>query len=432
MELNRNQQSKLIILAIAGLILFTLGNFIWRELRAAKVTIVASSPTAQILAAETRTNELVEIGVGRATYKTQNEGTLFITVQEGISQTQTSSPLVKGQTQEVNIELREAVEPEPIANAALSYVYEEGDFVFGVNANTQSLTYFTEGNGVPDVSYLSLPFIKKVEWRDSKNFVFDAFGTGSRAFINGREQPLLVVAEGGEPKIEDFAASEKVRDLLILDEFGVYVGNNGLTSNDWKRIIDVSWTPNNDYQLLSDGTQVYLVETKFSDVYKEGLPDEGLVESIPTGAIVTVISFSGEILDEFSFEVASTVNSVVKKTDTEYLVLTEDELRPIQVTGDGTATTNLILPLFFENATDLALDGDGVLIFNEGGLWLQEEMYLYKVAGLDFGQRYAPNSLQVRDDSIIFSAAITPNEIAKANSDTSNLIFSIPRPSQSQ
>jgi hypothetical protein len=381
------------VLIVVVLVIFVGGLAFWLTNKS-HVSITAPEG-AEILVSENPDEEPESIGTGSAKYSTRKTGDLFIIVKKDGQQTQTSAQLEHRKTKDVNVTLIAQANRQKVADEGLSHIYFGQEFIYGINPNTRSISYFPTGvNQIPDQNYSLLPYASKVIWTDPTNFTFNTYGEGVKQVVGGNLFEDIDEGEGlGLSEFFDFDQAPN-KPLVLLNETGVYL-SDGFSIPGTTEITNLS-SPSGTLAVFADQDQIYLANQTFEEVEEESDKPN------PVESKVSIFGYDGSEKGNIVLPKPQEVNKVELVNNKTYVVLAEDQLYFM----DKDTRDIQSAPYYFANSKDFIVVNNQLLVLNSRGLWKfdTDKKAYYLVSEFQEDEEYVAGSLTTMDDGVYFSS----------------------------
>jgi len=412
-EVIKYKIKKVLITFFALVFMIVVLIFIFIELNKAKLVIITEE-NADIYATQERGAEMVRVGTTKATFKTNSENVVYIEVRSGAAATHTSAEVKRRQTVEVSVDLKEPSSPEKISEGPLSYMHVQGDFVYGINPNTRNFSFrSTKGKGIAPVSFASLPYARKADWIDNKNFVYSSYGRGVGNVISGRNYMFVEQVSHNTKTFLDYAKAPN-RPIVLLSEDGLY-STSSFRSDDFKQIAPFDFV--GSQSMFADSENIYLAIKQFGDEGEGAMP-------VTTSSVLRIFNYQGNNLKNFDLPLDQEVMRVINiDSKGVYAVLTDSQLLLIdKETGD-----HQNIPSYSIEARDIVELNGKIYTLNSNGLWHVDlsTNNQYLIASFPEHQLYTSGSLLVRSGEIFFSTEQDMDVLRADSSMTGSGIYKV-------
>lgn len=411
--LNDVNLRKILGLWVLTVVLIILGVILYRYTTRAVLTINTESGASIHVATEPG-GETKEIGKGSAKYSGKSGQAVYIEVKKDSSTTLFSTILKKG-SQHTDITLKPLADKQPISPGPLSDLYITTDFIYGINPNTNTLSYISrDQEETADVSFIDIPYVDKVDWNNERNFVFKSFSEGVGYTIDGKKQVYTSGEEGDNLTAIDYTYLQQSKKLFLLTENALYIGST-IAGNDLKFVSSVG---EGAPRLTNDSQYTYLTNPTFSEQESE----DSLNNIIKTS--ITVYDSTGTQVKSFNdLQITTEIEKIVFiKQDNIYIALTENEI--FTINDQGTLVT---IPSYLNGAKDLIVSQGKLLTLNAGGVWEYDykNQAQYRVADILESEEYVGNSLTNIDGDLYFSTKLRTDLIFDPKNTATSLIYQI-------
>lgn len=403
---------KSFILMFIGIVLYFLGVFIYRYLTDTRL-VITSEADAQISMAFGQNETFVPIGKSKVTYTQNGSISVFIQAEKDGRTTQKYIAVDDGDKAEMSLSLSPLVQTSKIAGVALSHLLVEDNRVIGINPSSRSISSALRGGGVDgSTKYLEMPFVDKIHWYDSNNFVFNSPRDGVGIFANGSITKRLSLS--GKPLVFGAFTQHEKKPLILMSRDGLYKSDDRGVSV--SKI--VAFTPLGAIHLSSNDNNIFFTNT-LSPEALEG-------SSVPFKTEIKIYNYSGDIEHEFIIEedIGNPVNIVDLSLSNKTVLLTDKNLVFIDKQS-GSYDTVKFHAVSMEDV--VLLSNDRLLLFGSGGLWFfdNNEGQYTLAAALEDGEKYVADSLIVVGDKVYYSVQMSDQALRNPNSTASNAIYEL-------
>lgn len=384
-----------ILLVISGI------TILWRIYSTATFIVVASQGAKIYVKQDS--NDFIEIGSSNAEYKTRRRGTVFFEARLNNQVTQTSLQPKRNTSQNVQLTFQPIVDAQIFANGALTNMFIENNFVYGVNPSTNAVTALPI---IPNTSQPPtvpiLPFLNQVVWINSKNFYAVTLGRGTEKVENNKTS---------EDKLYPYvqiATSNKSAILLSPDGF-YYSQNIDLDKS--TKINDL--IPNSTPQVFADNYYLYsinLIQTKSND-------ESDVLEAKENQ--LTIYNQDGKKQFYLVIPVKTKIYKVSALSNNKIALLTDNQIVLLDL--DTKETT--IKDFSFGEVQDMVFYKNNLLLLGTDGLWQynQATQNYSRIANYPKNQEYVPNSLTILGNTLLLSASADLDAIKKQEKVLNNI-----------
>lgn len=405
---SESRYKKRLLLVAIGIVLYLVGVYVYKYLTDTRV-VISSEDGAEISIAFGQNEAFESIGKSSATYTKNGSLFAFIRAEKDGRVTQKYIAIEDGERTEISLPLEGLVRPSRVADVAMSYLFIEDGVVLGINPDSRSISRATLGGGVEsDIKYLNMPYVNKVHWYDSDNFIFNSSRHGVGAFIDGSIAKRLYLS--GDPKIFGNFSQFEDRPLVLLGLDGIYSSSN--QGRSVSKLINV--IPDGSVYFSSNMEHILLAETMSPETH------EG--EDRQPKTSLRIYSYSGDMVHQFIIndDIGSPVN--IAETDNHFVLLTDRRVVFVDKDSGDLRT----IPFHASTMEDLVVLPNGkLLLFGSDGLWFFDETTdgFMLAAGLAEGEEYVPNSLGVRDNTVHYSVQVSNRALRNPNRTVSNSVY---------
>lgn len=402
-----NKRLLVIIAIFLGGIILILAVLLWWQNYSASTFIISAPENASIFVKQ-NSSSFKEIGKGSVTYKTRSGSTVFFEARQNEQISQKSYSPQSNTTTNVTLDFKPIVIAQPFANGALTNIFTENGFVYGINSNTNSLTaspILPNTSVTPNI--LLLPFLKQIIWKNSTNYYAVTLGRGTQIIENNK------ILDGNLLPYSSIAVGKSNSVLLGQDGYYFAESNN---LNKTKKLNDIK--PQSEPQVFADNTYLYTVSLIFNPTSNE--------DEVPSGKESNFVIYdqNGEQKFNINLPIKDQIYKIIALDSNNIMALTNNQLLFIDL------KTNNITPqdFSFGEVKDMVIYKNKILLLGSGGLWeyIKNSSQYSKVASYPNTQEYVPFSLTVLNDNLFFSARATNEAIKdKTGPTVANNIYKI-------
>lgn len=399
---------KIIIPSVIVLILVSIG--IWLFTLFTTSTINISSPQGSDIFIKQNTSDFVKIGNTNTTYKTRDKSVVIVEARSENQVTQKPITPQPNKTIDITLEFQPLVEAKEFSQGPLTNILIEGGAIYGINPQTNSLAVFTvPPNTKPPTILSTLPNLKQVLWKDSKNYNYVTIGRGTGIVRDG-------VSRDREFNTISGVATYNNKDFILYDNTGFYYSKDSdLTVK--SKLSDT--VKNSNAQVFADSNYMYTVSLVYKDVKEEGDFDpEGKETKL------TLYDQSGKKVGEHTLDIKNKSSKVLTINKSNIGILTLNGLYIFNLDTKELSKKDFS----FGAAEDMVMFNNKLLLLGSSGLWeykSEQEVYS-KVAKYPDELVYVPGSLSVFRNELYFSTAVSNSALLeKSGPQTTSKIYKI-------
>lgn len=397
MEPTKFKRNVLVLLSV--FLLVAILAVVFNQLNKSRLD-VSSEEGALLSIAFEQGGEFIDIGTTRAKYSTNYRGVAYIKASKDGKSTIKTVSLAHRQTVTDTLGLLNIKPMIRSAYGSLSNIHPEGGLFYGVNPVTKSIDISSLDNTKRQTTnYLGLPFIKKIFWTDSENFIYNTFGLGVGRVIKG-EAKTITHPSNANLQFDDFTKYPG-KPLFLYGDHTIFLQHSaGL-----KQVDTVSSSGASG--LFSDENYLY-----FTLLHFDPAEEEGDVLS-PTSLSLAIYNYSGE--RAYSFEVADpedVVSVVDLDSENRFLLLGKQKMLVID------KQVGLVegVSHYFLHAKDMVKVNDKIYLLTPDGLWEYDtngSKEYRLVSDFPSDEEYVANSLSPsqENDSLYLSTALSDSAL---------------------
>lgn len=375
------KQNRQISLVIAVFVLFVFFWFIFFMFRSTITITISSDENTVIFISRNSDEGFSEIGGENVTYKTREEGDLYIRVEQNGNISMTSLFVVSGDNKDVYLPVAPSRPLEEYLDGG-SYAHPlfDGRIVQGIDPGSGSIINFSlDSTSAPRrIEFLGIPSLRYIYWEDKDNFVYSSFRSGVGIFSDGQNrgnisenQNINVTASDGSELRNIFFSAvswHPEQPVILLGDRGVY-SMNDIDGNTIERLIPIAVV--GSQLLFSDSEYIYvnneLLPGSFVSETDELTQVDQLDNIMDTQSTTTIYSYSGE--EKFSINTVGSkvIDAVSIKNGTAIILLGENSISITDILGEGYSSKNISTP--FSVNRDMFVIDDTVYVLSDDGLW---------------------------------------------------------------
>lgn len=397
--MNRNKY----LLLASGVIVFIITFFI---VSMPRLTITAPKG-AEVEVRSTKDNKYKKLGSsGNEKYSAWTEVDVSVRVTKDKKSSVKSARLERFRTKTITMSL----EPLAIKKSATSSLripralkdpYLEGEFIYGINPNTNELSFVdTKGRGSLKYNFIGLPGAKKVFWDDLDNYTYSSTD-GRVIFIKNGEKYEPKDTRDHPYAFFDLAKAINSNLTVLSDGYGVYSLDGQGTLSQLQKI-----KKDSPVELFASGKDVVIATENFVPTKDTDDITEEVVISKSLGYRLRFVESSNKLSEPVRFGNVRNINSVATIKDNIYLA-SSSGINYFNKTSGKTGTLNLgSLPTTNINIIDI---GGRLLMVNDQGVWRYdfEKQAFDLLTELDGGDYVLGSLAASKDDTVIFSTLTT-------------------------
>ncbi len=396
----------IIAIFLGGIVLIIAGYLLWQSYSSS--TFIISAPQNANIFVKQDSETFKEIGKTNATYKSRSKSTVFFEARLNDQVSQKSYSPQGNSTTNVNLDFKPLVNAQPFANGALTNLFIENGFVYGINANTNSLTaspILPSTSVAPNV--LLLPFLKQAIWKNSTNYYAVTLGRGTQVIENNK------ILDGNLLPYSSIAVGKSNSVLLGKDGYYFAESNN---LNKTKKLTDLK--PQTEPQVFADNTYLYTISLVLNKTTNE--------DEVPTGKESNFIIYDQNGTQKFNITlpIKDQIYKIIALDSNNVMALTNNQLLFINLKEKSITPQDFS----FGQVKDMVVYKNKILLLGSGGLWEYDNTskQYSKVATYPTTQEYVPYSLTVLSDNLFFSARATAEAIKNKTGPTvANNIYKV-------
>jgi hypothetical protein len=220
------KRRRLIIVSIILVVAVLIGASVLNRLSAFNITVQAPEGS-RIFVALSPEGEMKEIGKNTVSYLTKQKEPIHFRIVRNNEESMISLEPQKFDSQTVEVSFENTVSAQKFLEGPLINPLVERDTLYGLSATTRTLSSFGLSGFKPvRQSFVGLPFMKEVAWRDSRNFVYEKFAGGVGAFINDVDRGTSWFGGGTDPGKLYGLSQYYNKPLAIIGSAGIYTSSD--------------------------------------------------------------------------------------------------------------------------------------------------------------------------------------------------------------
>lgn len=404
----------LLIIAVflGGLVLMFAGFLLWQNYQTSRFVI--NAPQNSKIFVKQNSNSFSELGTTTAKYNTNSSSEVYFEARLDGQVSQKSFKPKSHHTETVNLSFQPIINAQLFAKGALTSIFIENGFIYGINPHTNALAAFPiipSQTTAPNVPLL--PYLKQIIWKNSKNFYAVTLGRGTQVVENntrfeGNQLPYGAIATG--------------RENSILVGNNAYYFSQNTNLNKTVKLSD--FIKNSEPNVFADFNFLYAVNTINDISSKEVSNNDDTVIVTPKETNLLIFNQSGQQKYNLNLDIKSKIYKLLSIDQNTLIALTENKLNIIEINTKKVTEKDFS----FGVVKDMVLYNNKLLLLGSDGLWqysIDNNQYT-KVAKYPSSQEYVANSLTVLNGSLFFSTSATKEAIKnQSGSDVTNAIYKI-------
>lgn len=399
---------KLIIPTIIAIVLLGIG--IWLYIVFTTSTIVISSPQDSDIYIKQSSDDFVQIGNTNTTYKTRDKSVVIIEARLDGQVVQKPVTPQPNKTLNITLEFEPLVEAKEFSPGPLTNILIENGFIYGINPQTNNVAGFSiPPNSKTTTVVSTLPNLKQIIWKDSRNYNYVTIGRGLGTVQNN-------VSIDREFNTISGVATSNNKDFILYDNNGYYYSNDTDLAVKSK-IADTIDRSNS--QVFADSSYMYTINL----IYKD-MEDEGDFDPEGTETKLALYTQDGKKVEEYTLDIKDKSSKVVAINKSNIAILTPSGLHILDL-----QTKKLDKKDFsFGEAEDMVMFNSRLLLLGSGGMWqYQFDSQQYnKIATYPEKQAYTPGSLIVYRNELYFSTSVSSSALLeKSGPQTTSKVYKV-------
>ncbi len=397
---------KKILLIVVPLIILT-GIGIWFYLLSTTATLIVSAPQESEIYVKESGEEFRLLGKNEVEFKTRSSNEIIFEARKDSLRSQKTIKPEANKTIKVILEFEKQLTLKSVAKVAMSNFLIENGLVYGINTHTKSFTSVPTNNSVqPSPVTPLLPNLKKIIYKNGKNFLYISLGKGTGIVENNKVQ---------EDEIFKYSDASIIRDnkLALLGKDGLYIGDRDNLENA-KKIN--GYYNDSSPSVFSNSENIYMV----SRIYEES--EEGILPKAKENKL-QIFNPDGVKLKEITINTQEKINNVIQLSNESVAALTTDDIYFINTENSEISNLNFS----FGQVKDSIIFKDELFLLGTDGLWRfrRDSNDFVKMAEYPKEQEYVPLSLTVLNGEMFFSTSITDNALKDSKSNETSNIFRV-------
>lgn len=397
---------KRILLIVVPLIILT-GIGIWFYLLSTTATLIVSAPQESEIYVKESGEEFRLLGKNEVEFKTRSSNEIIFEARKDSLRSQKTIKPEANKTIKVILEFEKQLTLKSVAKVAMSNFLIENGLVYGINTHTKSFTSVPTNNSVqPSPVTPLLPNLKKIIYKNGKNFLYISLGKGTGIVENNKVQ---------EDEIFKYSDASIIRDnkLALLGKDGLYIGDRDNLENA-KKIN--GYYNDSSPSVFSNSENIYMV----SRIYEES--EEGILPKAKENKL-QIFNPDGVKLKEITINTQEKINNVIQLSNESVAALTTDDIYFINTENSEISNLNFS----FGQVKDSIIFKDELFLLGTDGLWRfrRDSNDFVKMAEYPKEQEYVPLSLTVLNGEMFFSTSITDNALKDSKSNETSNIFRV-------
>lgn len=397
---------KKILLIVVPLIILT-GIGIWFYLLSTTATLIVSAPQESEIYVKESGEEFRLLGKNEVEFKTRSSNEIIFEARKDSLRSQKTIKPEANKTIKVELEFEKQLTLKSVAKVAMSNFLIENGLVYGINTHTKSFISVPTNNSVqPSPVTPLLPNLKKIIYKNGKNFLYISLGKGTGIVENNKVQ---------EDEIFKYSDASIIRDnkLALLGKDGLYIGDRDNLENA-KKIN--GYYNDSSPSVFSNSENIYMV----SRIYEES--EEGILPKAKENKL-QIFNPDGVKLKEITINTQEKINNVIQLSNESVAALTTDDIYFINTENSEISNLNFS----FGQVKDSIIFKDELFLLGTDGLWRfrRDSNDFVKMAEYPKEQEYVPLSLTVLNGEMFFSTSITDNALKDSKSNETSNIFRV-------
>lgn len=397
---------KKILLIVVPLIILT-GIGIWFYLLSTTATLIVSAPQESEIYVKESGEEFRLLGKNEVEFKTRSSNEIIFEARKDSLRSQKTIKPEANKTIKVILEFEKQLTLKSVAKVAMSNFLIENGLVYGINTHTKSFISVPTNNSVqPSPVTPLLPNLKKIIYKNGKNFLYISLGKGTGIVENNKVQ---------EDEIFKYSDASIIRDnkLALLGKDGLYIGDRDNLENA-KKIN--GYYNDSSPSVFSNSENIYMV----SRIYEES--EEGILPKAKENKL-QIFNPDGVKLKEITINTQEKINNVIQLSNESVAALTTDDIYFINTENSEISNLNFS----FGQVKDSIIFKDELFLLGTDGLWRfrRDSNDFVKMAEYPKEQEYVPLSLTVLNGEMFFSTSITDNALKDSKSNETSNIFRV-------
>jgi hypothetical protein len=347
------------------------------------------------------------LGKNEVEFKTRSSNEIIFEARKDSLRSQKTIKPEANKTIKVELEFEKQLTLKSVAKVAMSNFLIENGLVYGINTHTKSFISVPTNNSVqPSPVTPLLPNLKKIIYKNGKNFLYISLGKGTGIVENNKVQ---------EDEIFKYSDASIIRDnkLALLGKDGLYIGDRDNLENA-KKIN--GYYNDSSPSVFSNSENIYMV----SRIYEES--EEGILPKAKENKL-QIFNPDGVKLKEITINTQEKINNVIQLSNESVAALTTDDIYFINTENSEISNLNFS----FGQVKDSIIFKDELFLLGTDGLWRfrRDSNDFVKMAEYPKEQEYVPLSLTVLNGEMFFSTSITDNALKDSKSNETSNIFRV-------